>query len=122
MAKCIHCGSETELFNNGVPVCVKCVNEREANPKNRLSEKQVHTVLTEQLADASARLKEASSAFTAVIAEIPSGVPHPDGSQRVQNASGELSNARRRVMDAQNRLNDYLSQGVVPDDLKQKQA
>ena len=117
MAECIHCGSETELFNNGVPVCVKCVNEREAHCKNRLSEQQVHTLLTVQLDEASARLEEAASAFRAVISEIPSGVPHPDGSQRVQNASREVSDARHQVMKAQNRLNDYLSRGVVPDDL-----
>jgi hypothetical protein len=119
MAKCIHCGSETELFNNGVPVCVKCVNQREANSGNRISERQVHTILAEQLAEASARLKEAESAFTVVISEIPSGMPHPDGSQRVQNASREVSDARRQVMEAQYRLNGYLSRGSVPDDLTQ---
>ena len=119
MAKCIHCGSETELFNSGVPVCVKCVNEREPNFKNRLSERQVHTALTEQLTEASARLKEAESAFTAVISDIPNGIPDPDGSQRVRNASREVSISRGEVMKAQNSLNDYLSRGVVPDNLKQ---
>jgi hypothetical protein len=26
MAKCIHCGAETRLYNNGVPVCIACVD------------------------------------------------------------------------------------------------
>jgi hypothetical protein len=24
MEKCVHCGSETELYKAGVPICVKC--------------------------------------------------------------------------------------------------
>lgn len=120
MAKCIHCGSETQLFDRGVPACVKCVNEREANSKNWNSERQVHAILTEQLAEAAARVKEAESAFHAVISEIPSAVPHPDGSQRIQNASREVSDARCQAMKAQNRLNNYLSHGVVPDDLNER--
>ena len=24
MAKCTYCGADTQLFNNGIPVCVKC--------------------------------------------------------------------------------------------------
>ena len=119
MAKCIHCGSETELFDNGVPVCVKCANEREGNSKSRTPERQVRTVLTEQLAEASARARQAAETFTAVISAIPSATPHPDGAQRIQNASREVSISRAQMTKAQRRLNDYLSQGVVPDDLKQ---
>jgi hypothetical protein len=119
MAKCVRCGSETELFDSGIPVCVQCANEREANSKNRKPERHVRTVLTEQLAEASDRAKEAAEAFAAVISAIPSATPHPDGAQRIQNASREVSISRAQMMTAQSRLNDYLSRGVVPDDLKQ---
>ncbi len=30
MAKCSDCGSETELYSGGVPICVKCSKERDA--------------------------------------------------------------------------------------------
>ena len=33
MAKCAYCGSETELFHGGVPICVKCSEEHEAKRK-----------------------------------------------------------------------------------------
>ena len=33
MAKCAYCGSETELFNNGVAVCLKCSDDHEGKSK-----------------------------------------------------------------------------------------
>ena len=33
MAKCSYCGSETELYSGGVPICVKCSNERDSKRK-----------------------------------------------------------------------------------------
>jgi hypothetical protein len=53
------------------------------------------------------------------MSQFPSGLPHPDGSQQVQNASAALAAARQDLMKAHNRLNDYLGRGIVPDDLKQ---
>jgi hypothetical protein len=36
----------------------------------------------------------ASEAFQKVLEDIPSGIPHPDGSQRIRNISRKLSKAR----------------------------
>jgi hypothetical protein len=33
MAKCTACGSDTELYAGGVPLCVKCSEERDAKRK-----------------------------------------------------------------------------------------
>jgi hypothetical protein len=33
MAKCTYCGSETELFDGGVPICLKCSEQRETKRK-----------------------------------------------------------------------------------------
>lgn len=33
MAACAYCGAETQLYDNGVPVCLKCSEEREAKRK-----------------------------------------------------------------------------------------
>src|SRR6266404_997113 len=50
--------------------------------------------------------------------KVPSGLQHPDGAQRIKNASNKLSLARKEMATAHNRLNDYLSRGIVPEDLK----
>jgi hypothetical protein len=71
------------------------------------------------MAVATERASGATVTFDAVTSEIPSGFPHPDGTQRIHNASREMSQARVGLMIAHNRLNDCLSRGIVPDDLKQ---
>jgi hypothetical protein len=50
--------------------------------------------------------------------QFPSGLPHPDGFQRIKNASNVLSAARQQMAAAHNRFSDYLNRGIVPDDLK----
>jgi len=50
--------------------------------------------------------------------KIPSGFPHSDGSQHIHNVSHELSTAGKDLMRAHTRLNDFLSRGIVPEDLK----
>ena len=108
MAKCNYCGSETELFDCGAPVCVECSNESAARRQQRAN-------LFHKLEEATKRAESASDAFTAITSDIPSGIPHPDGIQRIKNASRELTAARDEMMKAHNRLNDFLS-GVVPED------
>ena len=48
----------------------------------------------------------------------PSGTPHPDGVQRIHNASHKLTQARDEMMNAHNRMNDFIERGIVPEDLK----
>jgi hypothetical protein len=79
----------------------------------------VLSILHRDLEVATERASAATAAFDSVTSEIPSGIPHPDGTQRIHNASREISQARVGLMIAHNRLNDFLSRGVVPDDLKQ---
>ncbi len=33
MAECACCGSETELYSNGAPICLKCLVERDRRRK-----------------------------------------------------------------------------------------
>ena len=56
--------------------------------------------------------------FNAVTSDVPSFIPHPDGTQRIHNASHRLTEARNAMMKAHDRLNDYLERGTVPEDLK----
>jgi hypothetical protein len=78
----------------------------------------VKTALLRDLQEATKRADEASDAFLAITTEIPSGIPHPDGTQNIHNASHKLTAAREAIMMAHTRLNDYLERGIVPNDLK----
>jgi hypothetical protein len=44
MAKCFNCGSETELFDSGTPICVECSNALEGKRTSPISEHQVRSV------------------------------------------------------------------------------
>ncbi len=78
-------------------------------------------ILRERLAKATEESRAASERFNAVVNESPSGVPHPDGSQRIYNASREYSAAFAELMRAMERLNNLIVHDTVPDDLKDAQ-
>jgi hypothetical protein len=65
------------------------------------------------------RLNMASEEFNVIMSSVPSAMPHPDGSLRIRQASRELSAARKEMLRAHSRLDEFLSTGVIPDDLKQ---
>ena len=119
MAQCAYCTAETEMYDGGdVPICIECSDERNVRRKLPAIEDRVRTTLIQDVIEATALKNQASEAFEIVMGQFPSGLPHPDGSLRIKNASVGLSMARKEMMKAHNRLNDYLSRGIVPDDLK----
>ncbi len=120
VAACAYCGDETELYSNGVPICIKCSNERENKPRKgpSISGQSIRSVLVDNIAEATARANKASQNFMEVMGKIPSGFPHPDGTQHIHNVSRELATARKDLMRAHAALDDFLKTGVVPDDLK----
>jgi hypothetical protein len=78
----------------------------------------VSQILQEQLKVALNHRRVASIAFQDVT-RGPSGLPHPDGTQRVLNASRAYSEALRNVTRAIRRRSDYIVTGIPPDDLKE---
>jgi hypothetical protein len=106
MALCVYCRKETELYHGGTPVCVACSNS------------PIAARLQRDMAIAVERADAANAVFQALTAQIPSELPHPDGTQRLQTASRELTIARQAMMEATLRLNDYLKHGTIPEDLK----
>jgi hypothetical protein len=88
-----------------------------ANYKPPPSLEEVRTQLQQELKDATERAATASAAFLAVTSQVPSGLPHPDGTQRIRNISHELAFARTDLMRAHSRLDDFLISGIAPDDL-----
>jgi hypothetical protein len=120
MVQCSSCKAETDLYDSGVPICIECSNARDAKRKPQATESQIRTTLKDGLVKATARANVACDSFNAVMGQFP--FPHPNGIQRIHNASRELSNARKEMMTAHNRLNDYLGRGIVPEDLKLKRS
>ena len=111
MALCAYCRKETELYDGGTPVCVECAD---APP----SEHSIASTLHKEMAAATERAEAANAAFHALMRDIPSSVPHPDGSQHLHNASRELTVSRQAMMEATLRLHDFLNHGTIPEDLK----
>jgi hypothetical protein len=120
MAQCAYCKTETRLYDGGVPICLECADARDAKSKPLETERRIRTTLMKALTEATARSHAASDAFSDVMGRnIPSGLPQPDGTQRIHNVSRELSAAREEVTKAHTRLNEFLSRGIIPEDLKQ---
>jgi hypothetical protein len=90
----------------------------ESKRKPPTSEKEVLRILIQEVIDATAEKNEAVDAFEVVIGQFPCGLPHPDGSQRIENSSHRLSSARKKAASAHSRLSEFLDRGIVPEDLK----
>ena len=102
MVFCACCKAETELHDN-VPICPNC---------------SVREKLTQEVLETTAKKGEAFRKFEEIMLQSPSGLPNPDGVQRIKNASNELSIARKEMARAYERLGNYLDNGIVPEDLK----
>lgn len=118
MAKCTSCGSETGLYSNGAPICLKCAGLWETKRKPPAPSLEVRSILHSELIRATKRAAEATREFNQVVGQFPGGLPEPNGAQQIQNASNALTIARKEMATAHNRLNDFLNRGVVPEDLK----
>ena len=104
MAQCAYCKAETQLYFANVPVCIQCADAR--------SPEQTRISLLQNVAHATIRAEAASEAFQKVIEEIPSGMPHADGAQRIKNVSRQLSKARDEMMEAHRLLDDHIKDDV----------
>ncbi len=88
----------------------------ERNPSP--TEQQIRATLFQDILEATERNHQATREFYEVMGQFPSGLPHSDCIQRIKNASNKLTVARKEMATAHNLLKDYLSRGIVPDDLK----
>jgi len=81
---------------------------------------QIRTALVSSIVQATRKVSEANQEFSEILDKFPSGLPHPDGVQRIKTASNKLSLARKEMMTAHKRLNDFIERGIVPEDLKRR--
>jgi len=54
--------------------------------------------------------------------DVPSGIPHPDGTDRIHQASREYSQAQKEAMGSLVRLNQFLVHATIPEDVEGKPA
>jgi hypothetical protein len=117
MAECAYCKTETELYENGTPICVRCAAAKECNPGPSFGTSNIQGKLLQEVRQATERVNAAAEGFSLILKDVPSNVPAPDGTFRIKQASHELSTARAEMMRAHRRLNDFLSRGVIPEDV-----
>jgi len=117
MASCAYCKTETELYENGTPLCIACAAAISgAQPPS--GDSPIRLKLLQEVQEATDHLNSAAKAFGVVFKDIPSGMPPPDSTLRVSQISSELTTARAAMMKAHRRLNEFLSRGMIPEDLK----
>jgi len=77
---------------------------------------EVERILSEKVHAARGRHESASSAVREVTSDIPSGIPHPDGTFRIRQVFEEQRRARASLAKALEQLNDFLLYGIVPEE------
>ena len=118
MTICTFCESEAEVGSDGVPLCKSCSSKPQSEIEKLKTARQIRAGLQREILASTARADAASEALSAIMDDIPSGLPQPDGSQRIQNAAHALAAARNEVMRAHSRLDEYLARGVIPVDFE----
>jgi hypothetical protein len=83
---------------------------------------EIRQLLQDDFDAAQQRRIKASKRFAEVMGDIPSRIPHPDGTDRIRLASREYSDSREEATAAMKRLSDYLIRGIIPPELERKPA
>jgi hypothetical protein len=113
VGQCAFCNADVELLESAEsPICARCSTEHHARRTCLVSGQEIRFALIQDLVDATVREKAAADEFDTVISQFPSGLPHPDGSQLIRNASCKLIAARKDKARAHSRLNDFLDRGI----------
>jgi hypothetical protein len=119
MAECAYCKTQTQLYENGTPICVDCAGAKDGKPQPLSGDSHIQRKLLQEVRQATERVNAAAESFSLIVKDLPSNMPHPDSTFRITQASHELSTARSEMMRAHRRLNDFLSKGLIPADLDQ---
>jgi hypothetical protein len=115
---CVFCESEADLAIDGIPLCEECSGKPESKIRTPKTVREIRAALQREILESTARADAASKELIAIMGDIPSGLPQPDGSVRIQNAAHALAAARKAMMQAHSRLNDFADRGVFPEDFE----
>ena len=87
-------------------------------PPPEIDRERILQLLRDDLDAAQERRAVASQCFDEVIRQTRSGIPHPEGAERLRLVSHEYGRAMQEVADAFIRTNEYLIHGTIPPDLE----
>lgn len=79
---------------------------------------EIERVLRDELHRARTAHEQAKEEFKITSAEIPSGLPHPDGVTRIANAGNANASALVAYARAVKEFNDFILHGIIPERLK----
>ena len=69
MPKCYKCGADTILFEDGVPICVRCSDERDKKDNSPEKDQRLRAVLLQELLETSHLAQSASVESDASVPE-----------------------------------------------------
>ena len=94
--------------------------EASVQPSEFTDPLEIRHLLEDDFDAAQQRRIAASKRYNEIISDIPSGIPQPDGTDRIQQASGEYKASREAATEAMKRLSDFMIRGTIPADLERK--
>jgi hypothetical protein len=83
-----------------------------------MERERILRTLRADLAAAQHRRDEAAALFSEVIRDVPSGIPIPDGAERIRRVSLDYKQTQIEAVSALVRLNDFIIHGTIPSDLQ----
>jgi len=97
-------------------------SEATAHLPEFVDHQEIRHLLEDDFDAAQQRRIAASKRYTEIMSDIPSGIPQPDGTDRIRQASGEYKASRDAATEAMKRLSDFLIRGIIPAELARKPA
>jgi len=82
---------------------------------------RVRRILEEEFHAAITWRDAASAYFDEVRRAVLTGLPHPDGTQQITNASRDYAGALSALSRAALRITDFEARGIIPDNLKSQE-
>ncbi|MCU1261458.1 MAG: hypothetical protein JWO80_4343 [Bryobacterales bacterium] len=83
------------------------------------SRDEIERLLFEELDRAKLAHEHAKKEFKAVLSQIPSGLPQPDGTARISNAGRANASTLNGYVQALREFNAFVIHGAVPERLKE---
>jgi hypothetical protein len=80
---------------------------------------KIEAILAQQLERAEAVWRCEQTRFAEIVADIPSGLPHPDGVTRIKLVANRHNRALRDYRTALNEFSAFTINGIVPDRFKE---
>jgi hypothetical protein len=81
----------------------------------RHSREEIGAILAQRLERAETVWRQEQARFAGIVADIPSGLPHPDGVARIKIAADRHNRSLRNYRTALNEFRAFFVDGLVPD-------